>query len=270
MAPAVLLTRKSRVKKKSDTGDVDPEAAAAVLGTVVPAAEPIAAAEGGEGAEGKGIEVPEEQEENIYEVMKAHMRRQKEELDAKNAAMRAQQRAGGMGVGQGRPGPMGSRPVGPVPQAAMEIEKVADVTDLGAVWSAARRHLNGAARYLESVLGHCCRVESLNAETGETVLSVPKNQGGFTNEKARAKIEESLRAVTGLGIRLTVHVLEEESGPQPGEGSRAGNMPGAPAATAQRVPPEVIEAVKAQPVVQELMKRLDASVVHVEMLNTDE
>ncbi len=47
-------------------------------------------------------------------------------------------------------------------------------------------------------------------------------------------------------------------------------MTAAPSATARRIPPEVLDAIKQQPLVQELMKRLDASVVHVEMLNTDE
>jgi hypothetical protein len=203
----------------------------------------------------------DEGEENIYEVMKGHMRRQKEELEARNAAMR--QQGGRM---SGRPGPWGAgnQPREPVQPT---FEKVRDVTDLNGVWAAARNYLQSVARYLDSVLGHCCTIGSLNPQTGEVVLLVPSTQRGFTNEKARAKIEEALRVVTGLGIKLAVEFsLEEQKAPPPADGSQ----PGVAGVAANRVPAEVLEAVKQQKVVQELMKKLDASVVNVEMLGTNE
>jgi hypothetical protein len=248
-----------RVKKKSElaASDIAPEAAAAVL--------PEAPAPAGQSAEQSGkqeADAPppqeDEGEENIYEVMKGHMRRQKEELEARNAAMR--QQAGRMG---GRPGPAGQsrEPAKPT------FDKVRDVTDLHAVWAATRNYLASVARYLDSVLGHCCSVGSLNPETGEAVLLVPATQRGFTNEKARAKIEEALRVVTGLGIRLTVEFSQEEQkAPPPADGSQ----PGVAGVAANRVPAEVLEAIKQQKVVQELMKKLDASVTNVEMLGTGE
>ncbi|MCL2647415.1 MAG: hypothetical protein FWD61_10495 [Phycisphaerales bacterium] len=200
----------------------------------------------------------DQQEENIYEVMKEHMRRQKEELDAKNAQLRQQQYGGGCG----RPGPV-------QPSSSPVIEKVENCSDLQAVWGATRKYLASTARYLDSVLGHCCRIESLNAESLEAVLLVPGNQKGFTNEKARLKIEEAIRVVTGLQIKLSLHFGEEmvkvpEADASVGWGGGAGGI------TAQRVPPEVIEAVKAQPIVRELMKKLDATVVHVELMGTGE
>jgi hypothetical protein len=205
----------------------------------------------------------EEGEENIYEVMKGHMRRQKEELEAKNAALRQQQQAAGGGRASGRPGPMGQA----APPAKPTFEKVRDVSDLHGVWAAARNYLSGVARYLDSVLGHCCTVGALDPSTGEATLLVPSTQRGFTNEKARAKIEEALRAVTGLGIKLIVEFTQEEQkAPPPADGSQ----PGVAGAAAQRVPAEVMEAVKQQKVVQELMKRLDATVVNVELLGTGE
>ncbi len=164
-------------QKKSSIDRVDPVAAAAVMETALPVSSLMSASDSAQPVE----EVPEE---SIYEQMKATMRRQKEEQDAKNAAMKQQR-----GPAQyGRPGPVAVKPA----EEAV-IERVSDVTDLAAVWGATRRHLNTTARYLESVLGHCCRVGGLNRETGETVLVVPGNQKGFTNEKARAKIEECLR-----------------------------------------------------------------------------
>jgi hypothetical protein len=209
-------------------------------------------------------------EESIYEVMKATMRRQKEELEAKNAALKQQR-----GPGQyGRPGPVGgaavggARPTNEGQTSPAPIERVADTTDLPAVWAATRRHLHTAARYLEGVLGHCCEVAVLNRETGEGVVRVPGNQKGFANERARAKIEECMRAVTGLPVRLALEFVEAPAR-ENGEGSRVG-MQAAPSMAAQRIPPEVLEAIKQQPVVIELMKRLDGSIVHVEMLHTEE
>jgi hypothetical protein len=97
------------------------------------------------------------------------------------------------------------------------------------------------------------------------VLTVPGSQRGFTNEKARLKIEEAMRAVTGLGIRLAVEFTQDEpKAPPPADGSQ----PGVSGHATQRVPAEVMEAVKQQRVVQELMKRLDATVVNVELLGT--
>ncbi|HUO10473.1 MAG TPA: hypothetical protein VM008_19365 [Phycisphaerae bacterium] len=201
-------------------------------------------------------------EENIYEVMKAHMRRQKEELEAKNAQLRQQQRAAG------RPGPGNRPPAAATPEQPV-IQKVADLADLPAIWSATRQYLHSAARYLESVLGHCCKIHSLDPATNDAVLLVPAVQRGFTNEKARAKIEEALRAVTDRPLKLTLQISDEE--PTPTQSSTLSpQSSSAPAATAQRIPPEVIEAVKEQPLVKQLMKNLDATVVHIEMLNTDE
>jgi hypothetical protein len=255
--------RNSRVKKKSDTEltptqdsglgggrtqhtDIDPEAAAAVLGT--PPAPPPA-----ENAvpSTAGLDIDEGDEENIYEVMKAHMRRQKEELEAKNAAARQHARTAG------RPGPGGAAPPKPP-----EPERVSNLADTAAVWAAARRWLSANARYLESVLGHCCSVETLHPDTGDATLRVPANQRGFTNEKARAKIEEALRAVTGVGVKLALTITDD---PAPPPGAAAGT-PAAPTQAAQRVPPEIIEAVKQQPVIQQLMKSLDATIVQVELL----
>jgi hypothetical protein len=143
---------------------------------------------------------------------------------------------------------------------------VADPADLKAVWSATRRNLNFAARYLESVLGHSCEISGLNPTTGEAILLVPANQKGFANERARAKIEECMRAVTGLPVRLALEFIEAPANAESGEGSRVA----APSVAAQRIPPEVLDAIKQQPIIKELMKRLDGSVVHVEMLHTEE
>lgn len=262
--------RNSRVKKKSDieltqdsglrtqhsSHDIDPEAAAAVLGTT-PAAPPTDNAL----PSTAGLDIDEGDEENIYEVMKAHMRRQKEELEAKNAQNRQNARQQARTVG--RPGPGGAAPP-PKPAAP---ERVANVTDTAAVWAAARRWLSENARYLESVLGHCCGVESINPDTGEATLRVPANQRGFTNEKARAKIEEALRSVTGLPIKLGVNITDD---PPPPAGANLPGTPTGPTQAAQRVPPEIVEAVKQQPVIQRLMKSLDATVVQVELLGAGE
>ncbi|HVX86229.1 MAG TPA: hypothetical protein VH253_15710 [Phycisphaerae bacterium] len=188
-------------------------------------------------------------EENIYEVMKAHMRRQKEELDAKNLAAKQQSRA---------PGRPGAQP--PAPPAAPE--PAVNPADLPAVWAAARRWLQANASYLERVLGHCCSVAALDPATGDALLHLPANQRGFANERARLKLEEALRAVTRLPIKLALHFTASTAPPPPPANT--------PDLATQRIAPELLAAVKDQPLVKQLMKNLDATVVHIEMLNTND
>lgn len=203
------------------------------------------------------------------------MRRQKDELDAHNAQLRQQQAP----RGYGRPGPAGRPGPGhapPAPAPAAPIEMIADLGNLVAVWLAARKHLIATGcKYLETTLGHLGRLETLNPTTGEASIWIPANQRGFANEKARVKIEESLRDVTGKGIKLTFTFPDPAASSEAdraAEAARAG-MPAAGGGTitqAHRVSPETQEAVENAPVVQELMKRLDARIVNIELLNTDE
>jgi hypothetical protein len=234
---------------------IDPEAAAAVLGST-PAA-PAGPAESLSASEGD-----EEGEENIYEVMKQHMRRKQEELEARNAQIRQQRAAGG------RPGPGGMRTGPQEPPRPVEVPRARDLADLEGVWNSARQYLAANARILETVLGGCTRVAALTTSPAEVTLEISKTQERFTNDRAKAKLEEALRAVTGLNLRLHVHFVDTPQAVRGGEG--VPGMPAAPAATVQRVPPEIIEAVKKQAVVQELMKRFDATVTQVELLGTGE
>ena len=55
-----------------------------------------------------------------------------------------------------------------------------------------------------------------------------------------------------------------------GNGAVPPGTPTGPTQAAQRVPPEIVEAVKQQPVIQQLMKTLDATVVQVELLGAGE
>ncbi|GEM_PF-3421372 len=279
-----VLTRLGRVKKKSETVRtegvtapprevaIDPAAAAAVLGEVagtgqtqpnMPSGPPPASA-----SLGMPPDAEPEGEESIYEVMKSHMRQKKEELEARNAQTRQE----GVG-GAGRPGPRPMGRPGPVMPAAVQaapVEMVADLGNLAAVWAAARKLFG----YLDRTLGYEGRLESLNAETGETMAWMPANLKGFANEKARAKIEESLRAVTGKGIRLSLVFPEVAHDPAGGakgnDAARFGGPAAPPTPQAQRIPPKVKDDVENNPVVQELMKKLDANVVNIELLNTEE
>lgn len=223
---------------------IDPEAAAAVLG---PGATPEPAAASSPDDEG---------EENIYEVMKQHMRRKQEEADAKWAADKAQKAQ----QQRGRPGP-----IKPEVQRPAETRKADDLTDMGDVTAALREYLAANARMLESILGPCLRVSALTAAPPEATLQIHKTQQGFTNDLAKGKIEAALRAVTDLPLRITYEFVDPPKNPN-------APVPGAPAAppaqTAQRVPPEVTEAVKKQPLIQELMKRFDASVTQIELLGS--
>ena len=193
-----------------------------------------------------------EPEENIYEVMKQHMVRQKEEQEVKNAQMRQQHP-------HGRPQP---HPAAPPP-----VEKAADLSDLEGVWIAARNFLSQNARLLESVLGASTKIEMLNTAGAEVTLAIPNTHRNFTNDRARAKLEEALRAVTDLPLKLLVNFVEPPDVPAGAYTPNGGGGSSGPLAAAQRIPPELMEAVKNQPVVRELMKRLDATVTHVEILD---
>jgi hypothetical protein len=189
--------------------------------------------------------------------MKQHMARQKEELEARNAQIR-QQRA------YGRPA------LAPVPTPPPPVQKASDLADLPGVWAAARQYLSDHARLLESVLGACSRVESLNPATAEITLAIPNTQKNFTNDRARAKLEEALRAVTDKPLKLHVNFVEPPESTVGGYSTfSGGSLNGlAGAGIAQRIPPELLEAVQNQPVVRELMKRLDATVTQVEVLES--
>ena len=252
---------------------IDPAAAAAVLGEVAGTGQVhqqnASSMPSGTAMGSTPEAVGEEGEESIYEVMKSHMRQKKEELEARNVQARQE---GAAGAGRPGPRPMGGRP-GPVMPAAVQaapVEMVADLGNLAAVWAAARKLFG----YLDRTLGYEGRLESLNAETGETVARMPANLKGFANEKARAKIEESLRAVTGKGIRLSLVFPEVAHDPAGGakgnDAARFGGPAAPPTPQAQRIPPKVKDDVENNPVVQELMKKLDANVVNIELLNTEE
>jgi hypothetical protein len=48
----------------------------------------------------------------------------------------------------------------------------------------------------------------------------------------------------------------------------AADTPAAPLQAAQRIPPELLDAVNKQPLIKELMKRFDASITQIEPLDT--
>jgi hypothetical protein len=180
--------------------------------------------------------------------MKQHMARKREELEAQQAQHK-----------HGHPPPA---PAAPPPRP---VEKAADLADLPGVWIAARNYLAANARLLESVLGHCTSIVSLNTQTCEVTLLIPRNFTGYANEKGRPRLEEALRAVTDLPLKLQVQFTDQPlARPPADEGGAIGTVP---LAAAQRIPPEVMEAVKKQPIVRELMKRLDATVTQVEILD---
>jgi hypothetical protein len=237
-------TRQSRVKKKSSHERVTEGAGGTAHAPPAAAAEVLIAAEINGGPE-------PEPEENIYEVMKQHMARKREELEAQQA--------------QRRLGHHGHGPHVPAAAAAPKpVEKAADLTDWAGVWIAARNYLAMNARLLESVLGHCTSIAALSVSTNEVTLLIPRVHTGFANDKAKARLEEALRAVTDLPLKLSVQFSDQ---PLPVPSATAGGGIGTiPLAAAQRVPPEVMDAVKKQPIVRELMKRLDATVTQVEIL----
>ena len=180
--------------------------------------------------------------------MKQHMARKREELEAQQAQHKH-----------------GHHPPAPAAPAPRPVEKAADLADLPGVWIAARNYLAANARLLESVLGHCTSIVSLSPQTCEVTLLIPRNFTGYANEKGRPRLEEALRAVTDLPLKLQVQFTDQPMARPPADEGRG--MGTVPLAAAQRIPPEVMDAVKKQPIVRELMKRLDATVTQVEILD---
>ncbi len=210
-------------------------------------------------------------EDSIYEVMKQKLIEQRQELETRNAQMRQQ---GQSGRPAARPPSTYGRPAtGPAAQgpAAPVFEKVTDFTNLINVWMAARKHLIATgSKYIETTLGHDGKLESLSLVTWDASVWIPPHHSAWANEKARVKIEESLRAVTGKGVHVAFHCPDPVAG-QGSEGARfAPPPPNSAGGAGQRVAPEVVDAVKNQPLVRELMKRLDASVVHIEVADSGE
>jgi hypothetical protein len=183
--------------------------------------------------------------------MKQHMARKRDELEA----LQAQRRHG-----HHPPAP----PASPAPKP---VEKAPDLSDWPGVWIAARNYLAANARLLESVLGTCTSIASLSVSTREVTLLIPRHHLGFANDKAKARLEEALRAVTDLPLKLSVQFSDQPLPPP--SASSPGAIGTIPLAAAQRIPPEVMDAVKQQPLVRELMKRFDATVTQVEILEND-
>ena len=108
----------------------------------------------------------------------------------------------------------------------------------------------------------------------EATITVPGNQRNFTTEKARMKLEEALRAVTGVPLRVKVEFVEisEEEMGHAGAGGGRGAIgvvggPGSGLPAMQRIPPELLEKIRNQPLIKELAKRFDAAITHVEILS---
>jgi len=200
-------------------------------------------------------------EESIYDTMKAHILAKKEELEKSNTRWKP-----------GSPGGARPTPVNGVhkPAAPEPVEIVRDLSNLPAIWEAARQYLSIHARLLENVLGGCGRIAAVDQAQGELTLTLPASQRNFTNDKARAKLEEAIRAVTEKPWRLKVEFIETSEAA--GTGAIGVVGPGAAGASglgvAQRVPPELLEAIRNQPLIKELAKRFDAAITQVEVLST--
>ena len=187
--------------------------------------------------------------------MKAHLLAKKEELEKSNVRWKA-------GAG-GRPAPVNGNHQPAIPPV---VEIVRDLTNLTAIWEAARGYLSIHARLLENVLGGCGKVAAVDDAQGELTLALPTTQRNFTNDRARGKLEEAIRAVTGKPLRLKFEFVEVQPGDR-GQ-SAAGTGPGAGSlGVAQRVPPELLENIRNQPLIKKLAKRFDAAITHVELLS---
>ncbi len=200
--------------------------------------------------------------------MKAHIQKKKDELDktpsrwnpagANGSALRP--------AASARPGPNPVPAAPPAPTAPPEIFN--NFSDPAGLWQATRRHLSLHAHLLETVLGECAHISAINPESREITLTLPASQRNFTNDRAKSKLEEALRSVTAHPFRLLLEFTEIEPDPaRKNIGITRAGLPGAPPpAAAQRIPPELMTAIRDQPLIRELTARFDAVITLVEIL----
>ena len=73
------------------------------------------------------------------------------------------------------------------PVARPAIQRVTNLQDLPAIWTATRNYLQVHAASLENVLGGCTRVGTLDIENNLVTLVIPQRFTNWTNDRARCQ-----------------------------------------------------------------------------------
>jgi len=151
--------------------------------------------------------------------------------------------------------------------------------DLPALWQAVCKNLlETKAGSINTMLGTRARLQSCTAD-GQALLIIPGHLRAYANDRIRDRIAESFANVLGRTVRLTLLPSEEAAPAAPNRPLSGGGAARSPAAyaspanvpqAAARVPPEVINAVRSAPLVQQLMERFGGDVTLVEMLEKAE
>ncbi len=132
------------------------------------------------------------------------------------------------------------------------------------------------------MLGATAVFQNCDPAAGEATLIIPAHLKAYANERIGEKIAQSLRAVLGCPMKLTLIPSEEAAPAAQGRAATRTAGPSAPSPyaaptashvpsqSAQRVPPEVIDAVRSAPLVRQLIERLGGDVTLVEMIEKTE
>ena len=156
--------------------------------------------------------------------------------------------------------PANGGPVTP-PAAPVEPSITAAPTGPASLWSLVRSRLvadkNGS---IDTILAANSKLVSCDKAAGEATVEIPPHLESYAQDRPRQLLEEAFSAVIGRATRVTFTIATEATA-RPDAVRRASPV-------AQRVPPELLDAVRATPIVQRIIETLGGDVTTVEILGS--
>jgi DNA polymerase-3 subunit gamma/tau len=144
----------------------------------------------------------------------------------------------------------------------------AETEPAGDLWQAVRTQLiTNQNSSLEMVLGG--KVTIGHQQDGQIELIAPQSLQASCSPTATAKVTEALKVVLQLpAVTVQWRFIESAPTARPALAPRRPGTP-TPPPSATRIDPEVMQQIKAQPVIKELMDQIGVSITSVEPLHAD-
>jgi len=164
----------------------------------------------------------------------------------------------------GRPGSSG-RPRPSAPAAAQQpVMPLTPPVGPEATWEAVRQYcIQTRAGSINTMLDGRARLISCDPAAAEATLEIPVNLQAWFKDTPRLKIEESLKALFGRSIRLTV-MFTDDAGAAASQ-SHHGLPP--TSSLVQRVPQKVVDAVHQAPIIQRIIQAVGGDVTSIEIID---
>ncbi len=130
-----------------------------------------------------------------------------------------------------------------------------------AIWAAVRARLVADNKgSVDSILASRSMLVSCDAGAGEATVEIPAQLENYLAGPPEEALGEAFSAVLGRTVRVSYVVSEAAQAMPRVDAARQAS------AVAQRVPPELLEAVRATPVVKRIIETLGGDVTGVEVL----